>query len=404
MAFDMKVLWLTRFLPYPPFYGGDAIYSSKLAEGLAGAGAHVTGLCFENGGDARDSATVNGVDWRIFPLPDRPAWQSIFGYLPSIAHRFRSRAYLAAARAAVGAGVDAVVFDHIGSGWPLAPLCRTAERTNRPPDFIYLSHNHETSVRGQVARHFKGSALKKFALKLEAKKAAELERKMVDASALVTVNTREDEALFRRTHPEKTYLPLTPGYDGPVLGHRTIGGEAPKRAIVVGSFGWFAKRMNLEAFLEAGAARFHEAGAEIEILGNMPDGYGETLRARYPTVRVTGRYDTLPPHLAEARLGIVPEQTGGGFKHKVLSYIFNRLPVAALEGSVAGLPLRPGESILTAKTMAGLVTVCLAALDDMARLNALQNRAFAACAGQFDWASRGRAFWDAIRRLRNEAP
>jgi hypothetical protein len=32
----------------------------------------------------------------------------------------------------------------------------------------------------------------------------------------------------------------------------------------------------------------------------------------------------------------------GGFKLKTLNYIFNRVPIAAIRGSIAGLPLTPG--------------------------------------------------------------
>jgi hypothetical protein len=116
---------------------------------------------------------------------------------------------------------------------------------------------------------------------------------------------------------------------------------------------------------------------------------------------VTGPVDRVEPYLARARMGIVAEEIGGGFKHKILHYVFNRVPVASLSGSVAGTPLAAGESILEFADMAGLVAGVIATIDDLARLNRLQEAAFRACEGKFAWADRGRTLAAALRELRS---
>jgi hypothetical protein len=91
----------------------------------------------------------------------------------------------------------------------------------------------------------------------------------------------------------------------------------------------------------------------------------------------------------QARIAIVPERNGGGFKLKVLEYVFNRLPVFALRGSFAGVPLIHGDSVMLFDDQEALARGVLDTIDDLDRLNALQERAFAACRDRFDWASRG---------------
>ena len=54
------------------------------------------------------------------------------------------------------------------------------------------------------------------------------------------------------------------------------------------------------------------------------------------------------------------------------------------------MPLRPGESLMTYPDMRSLAAGVAEALDDLPLLNRLQDGAFAACAGSFDWATRGR--------------
>ena len=142
--------------------------------------------------------------------------------------------------------------------------------------------------------------------------------------------------------------------------------------------------MNLEAFLGVAAPKFAAAGAEIEILGTIPDTYKAKIERAYPSMLVLGQYEDVAPYVAATRLGIVPEQTGGGFKRKDLSYAFCRVPVAAIEGSVAGMPLMADESILCAPDMNALADTCLAALEGFGLLNRLQDTAFRAVETSFD--------------------
>jgi hypothetical protein len=94
-------------------------------------------------------------------------------------------------------------------------------------------------------------------------------------------------------------------------------------------------------------------------------------------------------YMDRARVAIVPERHGGGFKLKVLDYVFNRMPILALQGSIAGVPLRDGESTLLYGSHEALARGVLKVMDDLESLNRLQDSAYSACAGQFEWAARG---------------
>ncbi|CAN0450352.1 unnamed protein product, partial [Discosporangium mesarthrocarpum] len=41
----MRCIWLTRYAPYPPEYGGDVIYSARLIEQLAQHTDHLLVVC-----------------------------------------------------------------------------------------------------------------------------------------------------------------------------------------------------------------------------------------------------------------------------------------------------------------------------------------------------------------------
>ena len=85
-----------------------------------------------------------------------------------------------------------------------------------------------------------------------------LERRLLGAADFVAANSPDDcEALAPFTAAGKvTFVP--PGYDGPRVLHRNITESVPRRAIIVGSFDWLAKRESLELFLNCG--RFSPRG------------------------------------------------------------------------------------------------------------------------------------------------
>src|SRR5262249_38699221 len=110
-----------------------------------------------------------------------------------------------------------------------------------------------------------------------------------------------------------------------------------------------------------------------------------------------GFVEDLKPILRTVRIGIVAERTGGGFKLKTLDYIFNRVPIAAIKGGIAGLPLMPGMHYLSFESMHELAQGVVAVIDDVEQLNSLQRAAYEKCNTGFDWTDRGRALRDAIQ-------
>jgi len=401
----VRVLWLTREAPYPPRYGGDYLYSSHLIEALAAAGVTVRVLCYPGGGSSpADQSGEPSVEWEVLPAPpERPPWRSLFGPLPSIAARYVAEGMRRRVmREVVARKWDAVCIDHVGMAW-LLPAVRNARGNRRRPLLVYIAHNHEKSVRTQLAREAPGSLPRRIALQADAWKAGRLEDALARQVDLLVANTEVDDARFRSEHPETPSVIVRPAYEGPVLSP-VEPATRPRRAVVVGSFGWLAKQLNLDAFLAEAAPRLAAAGVELEVAGAMPAGYQRSVLDRFPAVRLTGTLDDLTPHLAEARVGVVPEYVGGGFKHKALQYVFCRVPILALSGSVAGTPLVPGRSILEYPDMRALAGGILDVIDDAPRLASVEAAAFEACRDQFRWADRGVTLRDALARRLGEVP
>ena len=235
--------------------------------------------------------------------------------------------------------------------------------------------------------------MRKIGLSVDAAKADRLEKKLVRQSNLVSAITAEDLRCFGGL--DKIVL-LTPGYAGRHVACRKIDDATPRRALILGTAIWLAKQMNLIEFIAAADELFYQRQIELWVVGNVAD----HLQAKnhFRATRFLGFVEDLEPIFRSVRIGIVAERTGGGFKLKTLDYIFNRVPIAAISGGIAGLPLTPGLHYLSFESMRELAQGVAAAIDDIERLNSLQQAAYKKCESGFDWSDRGRTLCDALRQ------
>ena len=157
--------------------------------------------------------------------------------------------------------------------------------------------------------------------------------------------------------------------------------------------------MNLVEFMATADELFHQRQIELWVVGNVPDHL--QAKSHFRAIRFLGFVEDLEPIFRSVRIGIVAERIGGGFKLKTLDYIFNRVPIAAIRGSIAGLPLTPGLHYLSFESMRELAQGVATVIDDIERLNSLQQAAYEKCKSGFDWSDRGRTLCNAIRQAVN---
>ncbi|WP_178133522.1 glycosyltransferase [Vineibacter terrae] len=391
-----RCLWLTLADPEPR-HNGQFIYSGGLIDAVAETGAEVEVL----GLSRPDSPKRNGdgvahVVWRLVEQTPLSHWGSLTSPLPHLAYRCRtSQMRRILDELLTQNDWDGIVFDGLSVGWALPHVLAHYRRHQSRPKLIYVSHNHEESLRAQIAER-QGRFLRRQAVRLDALKVSRLERDLVAAVDLVTAITPEDRSLYRERQPAKPIEVLTPGYEGRCVARRQITADLPRRAIIVGSFDWIAKRMNLEDFVSVADPLFAAHGAELQVIGSAEESFLNGLRKRAVATSFTGTVADVTGYMDNARIAIVPELNGGGFKLKVLEYVFNRLPIFGLEGSVAGVPLRPDDGIMLFPDHATLAQAVIDAMDNLDLLNGMQQRAFVACRDKFDWASRGQQLLSAL--------
>ncbi len=378
----MSVLWLARFVPYPPRHGGDFTYSSHLIDHLAEfTPVHV--LCYEDPLDNLPSRP--GVSWTRVPRRSMPRWRTVLSTdRPSVAQRFRQPAF-SEAMLRLAEDADTIIVDHLGIAWCTEVLRRhfADRKAGERPSLLFIPLDHNKTVRPRTARQVRNPLMRALFI-WDAAKAARLERQAVELSDGVVVLTDADADLFRIDHPTTRYVTIPPGYDGRVVERRTIDESVAERICVLGGRGAFVKQIVLQQCLDA-LQRQGAPAQHVDVVGHMEDDQREKLQARYPGLNFLGFVDDIEAYLATVRIGILPDAVGGGFKLRALTYAFNRVPMLAVKGALAGTGLRPGEAYIETDGLDGLVTAARTLVGNFAELNRIQEHAFRYCEDRFDW-------------------
>jgi hypothetical protein len=173
--------------------------------------------------------------------------------------------------------------------------------------------------------------------------------------------------------------------------------------IILGSFLWVVKQENLVRFVDSADPVFAAHGIELDIVGDAPAELLSALRARCRATHFHGFVTDVAPFFSRARIGVVCEPIGGGFKLKFLDYIFGRVPVATLSQAAAGLAPELQRTMLSSQSIEGLVRDIVFHMDRLDHLNRMQEDAFALGKERFKWITRGERLREAIAEVQRQS-
>lgn len=380
----MRCLWITRQDPRPAD-SGELIHTLGLLDSLAATGT--TEIVVLAHAAPRPAPRELPLRWELHGSIPQGRLPGMISQLPSDSWRLGNRIQRQALRGLLARDEswDWVVIDQAACGWALAEI-------PAGPRIAYIAHNHEATVRREVAAARGGSPLFRAALTWDAWKYGRLERAIGRRAQLIVAITPRDAAAFTVEHPQTPCVVLSPGYRGPIPAGdpAPITDSTPRRVVLAGTFEWVAKRRNLDTFLAAAAPLFPAAGITFSVVGKADPAWFAALAARHPWATFDANVPSIDPFLSGARMGVIPESLGGGFKLKALDYIFRGLPLAAVEPALSGLPLDPATDAVTAADPAALAAEIVRRIDDPPFLNAAAKRALDSCRNAFHWETRGR--------------
>jgi glycosyltransferase involved in cell wall biosynthesis len=375
---------------------GALVYSMGLARAVAATPVQMTMI-----GVGAGVAPIDGIDLDLIPGELRGGWRSLISPLPNLAYATRLDDFVARVDAKLRESWDVVVIDGLQVAWASEPVAAADVGT-----VVFIAHNHEASLRRQVAAEASWRSGRRFALALDAWKAARRERRSAVAADIVTSITEEDRRRFAAEVPGTTHVTITPGWSGGVA-HGGAAADSvvpmadrPRRIGMLGSLEWHVKQENLRRFVAAADPIFTAAEIELVVGGSVPEDFRREIESASRSVSLVGWIDDPAEFLASCRMGVIAEPLGGGFKLKSLDYVFNGVALACLTGNSTGLPVVAGESMVEASTLGGLAATIVDVIDDTDLLDRLAVRALDACRTEFSWERRAADLVAAVRTPR----
>ncbi len=388
-----RILFLTELFPYPPAVAGDAVYGRGVIETWASV-ADITVLCAESGADRNLGHPQ--VTWRVVGPQRTGRAKSVGSRFPLIAWKSSTAHYREALAALLQEGRwDAIVLESLGLAFAL-PIVAAYRHRNPDTKLVYVSHEWEYQTRSSKYRSYGLSLPKRLAASLDLHKVRYWENLLIRSCDVVTVINTADVNSFRVVDGSRKYLVVLPGYSGPVTAVRAVTDAVPRRVLILGGRRSEQKQQVLLDWLDVAYDYLESAGIEILVVGDIPELLRARVQSDYPSVQVLGFAEDLESVISQARAGLIVDTVGGGFKIRLLSHVFQRLPIIGLSEAIVGLPTPEGEGYLAAATLADLRELVCTAVDQPALLDAVQNRAFEDCEKEFSWTDRAQALQAAL--------
>lgn len=219
---------------------------------------------------------------------------------------------------------------------------------------IFISHNVESQL-SKSTYDYQRNWLKKLAYYLDYLKTKRYEKKYLAKFDIITTICDVDKELFSVIFPHK-YIEVLP----PVInldGCDISTDKMEDTFILCGAFHWEPKFINLQLLLHArNIALFKESGYYLMIVGRAKKKDVDYVNSHYEGVHMTGTVESVGPYYEKARISIVPELVGGGFKLKIAEAVQYGKPIVAIKGSVTDRTMIPGRHYIEAETFEDLIS------------------------------------------------
>lgn len=396
MSAELKVLLLTHGTPFPVRSGGHMYTANVIRTLTAREDIDLTVIAIGTADSLQHAPS--GATWYLSsPRKGNGSLRGFLGKYPRSTAATISRNYRRHLRNLLSDETwDAILIDYIMIGWVLDDVVKMTERQRTR--IVYVSHNVESTLRMRIAEGYRGPIPLRWAAIRDAQKAMRLEGRIVRSATLVSAETEEDANEFRRLFDAARIHIYTPGYDGRVVASRQVHlRDTSRNVAVIGSRIATMKRLVLDELLSSVASTLQQCRIGLLVAGEAPSDYLAAKRDEYPYIEFLGYVDDIASLLASVRLGLITDHIGGGFKHRILTLVFNRVPIIATSQVMAGLPLTPDVDYVDVAGNEDAARVVSDVIDDVERLDAMQNNAFEACKQTFDWNTTTDAFVTALR-------
>jgi glycosyltransferase involved in cell wall biosynthesis len=388
----MRILFLSRWFPYPP-NNGSKLRAYNLLRTLA-AGHDVVLLSFAGESEEPAAPVLRRLCREVQVVPWKPyqprAWRARLGALSwkprSVVDTFSRQMEACLVRAIAGGGFDLV----IASGLDMAGYARHFAGLRALFDEVEVGVLHDQCAGStSVARRFR------FGLTW-AKHRRYLARVLSHFRACTVASERERELLSAAVpgHPPIELIPNCVD-----LGDYGDTGRVPEPATLIftGSLSYFANHDAMRWFLRDiyPAIETQVPRVRLTITG---DAAGCALPAA-DNVVLTGLVGDVRPLVASSWVSVAPVRIGGGTRLKIIEAMALGTPVVSTAKGAEGLDVVHGEHLLIGDSAEEFAAHVVGLLSDRDLRERLSRSARRLVEVRYDWCAVGRRFEELVARV-----
>jgi glycosyltransferase involved in cell wall biosynthesis len=377
----MNILFLSRWLPYPPA-NGSKLRIYNLLRGLAGQ-HRITLLTFADPAEMGRSlapleaicARVQLAPWRAYNPASARARRGLFSLTPrSVLDTFSPDMQRHIETTLAAEPFDLVIASQLDMA-AYAPWF-----AGRPALFeeVEIGVLYEQFARASAVwdRLRYGLTWLKYRRYLA---------RLMTAFHTCTVVSEQERRLLGRALPTPRSIEVVPNcisladYAGV---DRT---RQPYTLVFTGSFRYFANHHAMVWFMEQVYPLIKAALPQTQLMIT-----GDHAGLPLPPARdvtLTGFVDDVRPLIAGAAVSLAPIWQGGGTRLKILEAMALNTPVVATSKGAEGLEAQPGRHLLVADTPPAFAQAVIRLLTDEAQRRAVAEAAFELVREKYDWAA-----------------
>lgn len=358
---QLKILWLSHLIPYPP-KGGVLMRSHYLLTELARH--HQVDLIafnqralinayFSSQDEGLQQAHeqlgkyINKQDYLEIPSEVRPAGKyitaglSLFSKAPYTINWLKSQSFEQALKQALArTDYDLIHYDTIS----LAPYRQAS--LNIP--CVLDHHNIESHMLLRRAEQ-EANPIKRWYFGQEGRRLLAYEKTVLPAFRHHITCSEDDRSRLLEMAPTAACSVIPNGImlpDSPIAWTP----EDPPRLLFIGGLSWYPNRDAMEHFLGHiwPIIRSTHPSVCVDIIGKNPSKAIMAHAENDTRVRVHGYVDDIRPYYAKASAYICPIRDGGGTKLKILDAMAHGTPIVAYDIACEGIHVTPGEDVLIA--------------------------------------------------------
>lgn len=239
---------------------------------------------------------------------------------------------------------------------------------------IFISHNVEQLLTRTLYEYTK-SFFNRLMYYQEYVKTRIYENKFLNKFDIITAVSDKDLSFFT-TKYKNAEISLLPPFVFEEIKLNTTKVFSNK-IILCGSFFWEPKQENLIRLLDSKKIGLLKANKiELLIVGNAPDKITNYINSRFDFVKMTGFVEDTKIYYKDAKVALVPELLGGGFKLKIAESISEKVPIVAFNVAITDFDMKNGVHFVGVDTFDEMIQESINLFFDPERQVEIANNAY----------------------------